>query len=377
MSNQLISEHTQICNLSILQDLAVHHVLLFSISYGKKMVMVSATINAHARARSGPRPLDIRRDLKQVANLIEQAFGPELDAAGWAALHELQMMARMGRLLSWLGADSTNENYMGGFVWVDNGKIVGNVTTQPLQQHPSRYVIANVAVDKNYRGQGIARELMHIVLAHIADQGAKWAMLQVREDNDIARGMYQRLGFSEVMLEYRLHAPHLPIIPAPSLPERAILRPLGNDDWQSIRKLIKHAIPSEARWWHATRSANFRNSSSSLLQRKIGKWFGIGHKMRWGLFIEQGLVGVVDADVLLYNEHRIDILLMPELRAKWTRPLLAMALNYVQRQAARPVSAILYDYQPEAIAALREFGFESHIILANMRKRIHTNYPDQ
>ena len=85
-------------------------------------------------------------------------------------------------------------------------------------------------------------------------------------------------------------------------------------------------------------------------------------------------MGVVDMDVLLYDEHRIDILLMPELRELWTAPLLARALRYLQRQPARPVSAVLYDYQPQAIAALQNFGFQPFLTLTNMRKRIHTNY---
>ena len=331
--------------------------------------MISAALNAR-RQQSGPRPLDIRRDLKQVAALIEQAFGPELDAGGWAALRELRVAARLGPLFSLLTSDTVPGMTLSGFVWVEDGKVVGNVTTQPVPQHHSRYLIANVAVDKAYRGRGIARELMRIVLKHIEEQGAQWAVLQVRTDNDIARGMYQRLSFSELMEEHRLRAERLPVIPDLPMPPGGVLRPLGDRDWQAVRYLASRAMPSEARWWHATRSADFREASSPAIQRHLTRWLGIGHKLRWGLFFDDELTGVVDVDALVFDEHRIDILLFPDLRARWTAPLLAMALRYLQRQPRRPVTATLYDYQPEAIAVLNEFGFEPFLTLVNMRKRI-------
>ncbi len=344
----------------------------FDMKCGKKIFMISTALNAEMQ-KSGPRPMNTRRDLKQIAALIEQAFGPELDAAGWAALRELRIAARLSPLLSLFSADNAAGIAMNGFVWVEEGKIVGNVTTQPVPRFSSRYLIANVAVDKAYRGRGIARELMRIVLNYIAEQGAQWAILQVREDNDIARGMYQRLSFAEIMAEHRLVADNTPAaIPNLPLPPGGTLRLLTDDDWNTVRYLISRAMPTEARWWHPARSPHFRSASSHTMQRKLSRWLGLGHKLRWGLFINEELTGVVDVDVLVYNEHRIDILLLPDLRAQWTAPLLAMALRYLQHHPPRPISAVLYDYQPEAIDILQEFGFRPFITLVNMRKRIRS-----
>jgi len=324
-----------------------------------------------AKSRSGPRPLDLRHDLKQVAALIEEAFGLELDAAGWAALRELRMAARFGPLLGFLmPAGSRPHDMLDGFVWVENGQVVGNVTIQRLSRFQSRFLIANVAVRKTHRGRGIASELMRIVLMHIVERDAAWAVLQVRENNDVARGMYQRLSFSEIMEEHRLRAETLSEIPDIPLPPGGDLRPLNAKDWHAVRYLAGRAIPGLARWWHPTRSGSFREGGSPAWQRPLSRWLGIGHKMRWGLFFGDELLGVLDADVLAFNEHRLDILLHPDLRAAWSEPLLAYALRYLQRFPTRPVSATLFDYQEEAIAVLREFGFEPTLTLVNMRKRI-------
>ncbi len=324
-----------------------------------------------AKQPSGPRPLDLRRDLKQVAALIEEAFGPELDAAGWAALRELRLTATLSPLLNLLTPPGHRpDDILKGFVWVEDGMIVGNVTVQRIPQFPSRYIIANVAVKKGYRGRGIASELMRLTLDYIAEQGGVWAVLQVREDNDVARGMYQRLGFAEIMVEHRLQTSALPQVPSIPFPDEGHLRTLDNQDWQDVRRLLSLALPQEARWWLPTRSAGFRNNSSPGFQRRLSRWLRWGHKIRWGLFFGAELMGVLDVDVLTYNEHRIDILLHPDLREAWSRPLLARALRYLRAYPNRPVNAILFDYQQPAIDALREFGFSPFVILVNMRKRI-------
>ncbi len=333
--------------------------------------MASMILTA-AKGESGPRPLDIRRDLRQVAALIEEAFGPELDAAGWAALRELRMTAFLSPVLGLLAPPGQRPNdILNGFVWVEDGRIVGNVTVQRIPQFPSRYIIANVAVKKGYRGRGIASELMRLTLDYIARQGGAWAVLQVREDNAIARGMYQRLSFAEIMVEHRLQIPFIPDVPAIPLPSEDVeLRLLSDEDWRHVRHLSSRALPELARWWLPTRSAGFRNSSSSGIQRRLSRLLRVGHKVRWGLFLGSELAGVVDVDVLTYNEHRIDILLHPDLREAWSRPLLARALRYLQAYPDRPVNAILYDYQQPAIEALYDFGFKPFVVLVNMRKRV-------
>ncbi len=325
------------------------------------------TLEAHST--SGPRPMQMR-DLKQIADLIEEAFGPELDAAGWAALRELRMTARMGTLLSWLSPSGRQfEDMLRGFVWVEQGQVVGNVTIQQVPQFASRYIIANVAVRKTHRGQGIASALMRLALDDIAQRGGGWAVLQVRENNDIARGMYQRLGFTKLMLEYRMQATAPQAMDGP-WPADLTLRPLKDGDWPLVRALLHQALPEEARWWNPTRGPGFRRGSSSGLQRRLARWLGVGHKIRWGAFREDTLLGVLDVDVLVYDEHRVDLVLHPEVEERWSRPLLAHALRYLQSMPPRPINAVVFDYQPTALAALHAFGFKPFVVLVNMRKRI-------
>ena len=96
---------------------------------------------------NGIRPFDIGRDLRPVAELIADAFSTELDARGKAALREMRVMSHISGLLKLLNpGPSELDDVFGGFVWVDRGQIIGNVTVQRADKFGTRWQIANVAV---------------------------------------------------------------------------------------------------------------------------------------------------------------------------------------------------------------------------------------
>ena len=160
---------------------------------------------------SGLRPLDPRRDLGQVADLIEEAFGGELELGGLAALRDMRMLARMGPLVSLMArSDPYMEDVLGGFVWVEDDRVVGNVTIQRLDPYGTRWQIANVAVTKDYQRRGIGRALVEAAVQRIDDRRGGWAVLQVRTDNDVAQGLYKRLGFEPLTEDAVLTMERLP-----------------------------------------------------------------------------------------------------------------------------------------------------------------------
>lgn len=58
--------------------------------------------------------------------------------------------------------------------------------------------LLTIAVDPAHRGKGWARFLMHAMLTHGKDSGAKHVVLEVRENNESARKLYERYGFVQV-----------------------------------------------------------------------------------------------------------------------------------------------------------------------------------
>ena len=83
-----------------------------------------------------------------------------------------------------------------GFVWVEDGQVVGNVTLTQMLYVSDRWIISNVAVARPYRGRGIACSLMSAALDLVREWRGKVVTLQVRDDNVSALHIYQTMGFA-------------------------------------------------------------------------------------------------------------------------------------------------------------------------------------
>ncbi|MFN2141514.1 MAG: GNAT family N-acetyltransferase [Candidatus Promineifilaceae bacterium] len=141
---------------------------------------------------SGPRPIDPNRDFPQLASLLKTVFRDELDSNGQRAF-DSAVVANKPALLWRL--DPFLARLTPGFVWEEDGRIVGNVTLLPTSL-PRRWIIANVAVFPAYRRHGIARALMEAAQREAQKRGAYEIRLQVDSDNNSAKDLYSSLGYS-------------------------------------------------------------------------------------------------------------------------------------------------------------------------------------
>ncbi len=57
--------------------------------------------------------------------------------------------------------------------------------------------ITKVAVDKEYRRQGIAEALMRAVMCQLEQENDEVVFLEVRKTNESAKNLYKKLGFEE------------------------------------------------------------------------------------------------------------------------------------------------------------------------------------
>ena len=67
--------------------------------------------------------------------------------------------------------------------------------------------IQTIAVDPGLRGAGYGRALMEALLAEAGRRGVREVFLEVRADNPVARGLYERLGFAEIGIRPRYYQP--------------------------------------------------------------------------------------------------------------------------------------------------------------------------
>jgi len=58
--------------------------------------------------------------------------------------------------------------------------------------------ILSIAIDANYRGRRLSRDLLITHLGHLAGRGVRRMFLEVEENNEPARRLYERAGFAVV-----------------------------------------------------------------------------------------------------------------------------------------------------------------------------------
>jgi ribosomal-protein-alanine N-acetyltransferase len=58
--------------------------------------------------------------------------------------------------------------------------------------------LLNVAVEPNFRGRGLAGQMLDAVLIELGARGVRSAFLEVRESNRAARALYGSRGFTEI-----------------------------------------------------------------------------------------------------------------------------------------------------------------------------------
>ncbi|MFC1548267.1 ribosomal protein S18-alanine N-acetyltransferase [Candidatus Neomarinimicrobiota bacterium] len=82
-----------------------------------------------------------------------------------------------------------------GLVAEDEGLVVGFLTGMMVVDE---FHLHNIAVHPDFRGRGIGKELLESVKALCEEHEYRRIILEVREDNEIARHLYLSMGYEAV-----------------------------------------------------------------------------------------------------------------------------------------------------------------------------------
>jgi ribosomal protein S18 acetylase RimI-like enzyme len=331
-------------------------------------VVDAAPRSLRGEIRSGVRPFDIGRDLRPVAELIADAFTHELDPRGLAALREMRIMSHLSGLLKLLSRTTSDlDDVFGGFVWLEDGRIVGNVTVQRADKYGNRWQIANVAVSPAYRGRGIARRLMDHALDHVARCGGRWAVLQVYAHNQVARTLYSHLGFEEVGGMVDLQLARLPRVEMPSQP--AGFSSFASYQWLPLYELATNQLNSQAQWWRSIRRSDFQTPFEQQLMEWVWHFAGRRHVYRRCIRslrrFEAALILKADR---WGGPHELEMWVRPEQYGTCESFLLQWTLATLRDYPQRPLKLTVSREHGAALQSALELGFMAEQTLVTMRR---------
>lgn len=312
----------------------------------------------------GPRPTNLRRDLRDIADLIELCFGDQLDSGDLSAVQEMRMLASLGPLLWLLGAVEATGLGL-GFVKLNDGRVVGNVNTlragSGLSGLGAGWLIANVAVHPDLRRQGIARALMETALDFIRRQGGRWVVLQLEHDNHAARALYESLGFEEVgrLTVWQLGTGRANVQPSAG---DALPRPRRADEWQAEMALAARDRVGELAWTRPLEKSHFKSG----LLREFWDALNGTRKERWVLDGASGLLGALWVEAVPLRTPRLTLFLDPAVGQTGVgSSLVRFGLGRIG--PGRHVRLEAANRDPAFAAALMEMGFQDKRTLVQMR----------
>lgn len=340
--------------------------------------MASVGISSSKRAetaQSGLRPVNLNTDLAALADLIEMAFAATMDSNGRNAIREMRALSKMGMGRSILfGLNEMASGVSLGYVWVEDGKVIGNASIYPAARPagaPRAWIIANVAVHPDYRGRGIAKALMHASLNAVRKQAGSAspnAILQVHEPNPAALTLYERLGFvtERRFTTWRLNSSDR--LPAPRAADVYITR-RRPDEWRAEYALAQQVRPDQqggVGWLRPTVPGLFRRGWGTAfgdlfnmrsIERLVVREDERGTpQLRASLWIESGFA---------VSSTQLTLLCQPGFEATAGEALLHSA---IRRFALRTALTIEHPADDEVVTAmLRRYGFTTARTLIQMR----------
>ncbi len=223
--------------------------------------MASIPLPARAEAHPNLRALNVLRDLPQVADLIELCFAKTYDHEGEDYVRQMRRASRDEPWLRWASSAMESTSMpLTGYVWEENGRILGNTSLIVFRHHGRKInMLANVAVHPDYRHRGIARALAERAMQHARERKADELWLHVRDDNPDALDLYSDLGFRERARRTSWLSSSDPI---PNFATRAItIVPRHARFWPRQRAWLENLHPDELGWY---RSWNFNALAPGL-----------------------------------------------------------------------------------------------------------------
>ncbi|MFO7538310.1 MAG: GNAT family N-acetyltransferase [Chloroflexota bacterium] len=321
------------------------------------------TARSNNSAPKGARPINMNKDLPQVVRLLEQVFGE--------SVRDGQQIFNPGGLAdsaAFLWRFNINMSRLSpGFVWEENGRIVGNVTLLPSQP-AGRYLVANVAVHRDHRRQGIARLLMDEAVHEVKSREGQAIFLQVDKENKPAVTLYQQMGFQSLghMAHWQNSPSRLRSLRGQngSIPGGPPIRPLPGHRWQEAYDLDQRCLPATLHWPEGLAPDAYKRS----WWQRLGDFVNGRHAETWATLDGQNRLNGLAS---IYGEwgraHQLVMRVHPAWQGHLERPLLAKLIRRLDYLPQRRIQIHHPDNDETMNQLLREANFTVKRTLTHMR----------
>ncbi len=325
------------------------------------------TAPAHQQAYPGLRQINLNTDIPQVLKLLEICFGASASSINEQRFYTGPATTSQQAAFLWRLNPAAGKLAL-GFVWEDNGRIVGNVTVLTTKI-PGRFLVVNVAVHPDHRRKGIAYRLMRAVHDMVSRRNGHEILLQVVKTNTPAVDLYHALNYTNLGSITSWYAPvsrlhHLDSAAGHTLAPP--IRELRRSEWQSAYQLDLAALAPELNWPEPINHDAYQNG----ILRKLAN-FANGRSMEtWVTTDNNQLTGMATILSEWGKTHAASLRVHPEWQGQLERPLLAKLIRRLSYLPRRNVSIDHPDDDAFTNNLLREANFQPKRTLTHMQLKL-------
>lgn len=325
--------------------------------------MVAQIVQPRTDSYRGVRPLNPARDLRQVALLLEEAFRQDLDMFhSWA---RIPLVREIGAALVSSAFMPMPMESLRGFVYEENGRILGNVTLTLDDSRERRWMISNVAVSEKFRRRGIARQLMLAAIDEARSRNGQWIILNVRPWNEGAIRLYETLGFDTIDTETQYVRTRARTLSHEPLP----IRLLHTNELRAAFELARAGMNEKLRMFRPPVLSEFGVRFEDRFAERALDFFILQSTERYGYFQGNGLTATISLHAQrIGSPHKLDIRVLPSARGPLENGLVAAALKRLNEFAPRDIETRALTSHQELVRALADARFIPTRGLALMAK---------
>lgn len=321
------------------------------------------TAPSQDQSQNGLRPINLNTDIPGILRLLEKVFGASLRAEGRPMITSNDLAAQSPAILWRLSPAAAKLSL--GFVWVADGRIVGNVTVLTTEQ-PGRYLVVNVAVHPDHRRKGIARLMMKQVETLVQQRGGNHILLQVVKQNEAAINLYKTLNYTTIgsMTQWSTSVSRLRRLELNLEQAGPPIREIRRQEWREAYALDRQTLHNDLHWPEQLKpdayKTGFLISVGNFLNGRQSEIWVIGNA-------QNKLVGLARIKSEWGRSHELTLRVHPSWQSRLERPLLAKLIRRLQSMSRRSVQIEHPDDDELVNALLQESNFQPRRTLTHMR----------
>ncbi len=196
----------------------------------------------------------------------EWNYSPEEIENNVAGIRSLKQIWPLFAVLRVFSADA--RDMIRGFFYEEDGKVVGNIS---CQRRGEAWYISDVVVLPEYRGKGIARRLVEVILEDIRARGGRQVSLDVVSGNLPAHELYKAAGFQDYtsLAFYEMKGYH-PLLAVGS--DDCRVEEIKGNAWRLRYDFWKRVTPESVQEFSPVTESAFRRSAFTRAFHHLWRW---------------------------------------------------------------------------------------------------------